>query len=332
MVIIPGKIKPYEIENLLSKIFSNLNSERSDHMNLKHLETFVAVAELRSFTAAARKLYMSQPAVSFQIKSLEEDLQVTLFQRGDKRLSLTPAGRLMYPEAKKMVARYQKIKSGIDGLRDLKIGHLVVGASTTPGEYLLPLLIGGFKKEFPGINVSLRVAGSGQVFQWLRDREIDVCITGSSASGNWVQCRPWVDDHLVLIAAPDHPWAEKGSVAVEEMMKEPFILREAGSGTRRSFEQIIIQGGYDPAGISLAMELGSTRAVITAVQAGLGVGAVSRWAAGDALKLGKVAQIKIPLDMKRTLYLARGRHGLDSAVCGEFMAFVGNENNYSQFL
>lgn len=300
-------------------------------MNLKHLETFVMVAELQSFTAAARKLYMSQPAVSFQIKSLEEDLQITLFNRGDKRLNLTPAGKLMYPEAKKMVIRYQKIKAGIDDLRGLKTGHLVVGASTTPGEYMLPLLIGGFRKKYPGINVSLRVAGSGQVFQWLKDREIDICITGSAASGNWLICKPWIDDELVLIVSPGHPWTKKGSAGIEEMMQEPFILREAGSGTRRSFEQKIIQGGFDPAGLNLCMELGSTRAIITAVQAGLGVSVVSRWAARDALELGRVKRIVIPLDMRRTLYLARSRHSADSSVSDGFLAFINDKNNYPEF-
>ncbi|MCL6610873.1 MAG: LysR family transcriptional regulator [Peptococcaceae bacterium] len=299
-------------------------------MNLKHLETFVTVAELRSFTAAARKLFMSQPAVSFQIKSLEEDLQVTLFQRGEKRLALTEAGRLIYPEAKKMVIRYQKIKSGIDDLRGLKTGHLVAGASTTPGEYLLPLLIGGFRKKYPGIQVTLRVAGSGQVFHWLREREIDIGVTGSAVSGNWLNCRPWLADELVLIAPPDHPWTGRDVIGIEEMVEEPFILREAGSGTRRSFEQIISLAGVDPARINLSMELGSTRAVITAVQAGLGVSVVSGWAARDALDLGKIKRINSPVDMKRTLYLVTGRHSLDSSVADEFLAFIGDEENYGR--
>lgn len=310
-----------------------MRDKRSDFdVNLKHLETFIMVADLLSFTAAARRLYMSQPAVSFQIKSLEEDLQVTLFQRGDKKLALTAAGKLIYPEAKKMVIRYQKIKAGVDDLRGLKTGHLVVGAGTTPGEYLLPLLVGGFRKKHPGISVSLRVAGSGQVFQWLKDREIDIGITGSAVSGNWVSCRPWLEDELVLIAPPDHPWAGRDSVGVEEMLEEPFILREAGSGTRRSFEQKMGERGVDPARISLALELGSTRAVITAVQAGLGVSVVSRWAARDSLDLGKVKEFKTPVDMKRPLYLICGRYSLDSSVAEEFLSFVSDEKNYGKLL
>jgi len=315
----------------MSLIMQNnlINKKRCDiAMNLKHLETFILVAELQSFTAAARRLYMSQPAVSFQIKSLEEDLQVTLLQRGDKKLGLTAAGRLLYPEAKKMVARYQKIRAGIDDLRGFKTGHLVVGASTTPGEYLLPLFIGGFRKKYPGIGISLRVAGSGSVSRWIRDREVDIGVTGSASSGNWLICEPWLKDELVLIAPPGHQWVSGPPVGIEEMMAEPFVLREAGSGTRRSFEHKISAGGFDPARIVVAMELGSTSAVITAVQAGLGVSVVSRWAASSALELGRVFRIPVDLDMTRDLYLVRSRLNADNPVVGEFLDFLRKVENH----
>jgi DNA-binding transcriptional LysR family regulator len=152
-------------------------------MNFKQLEAFIWVAELQSFTKASRQLFMSQPAVSFQIKALEEDLQVTLFQRGDKKVILTEAGRLLYPEAKQMIRHYNRIKAGLDDLKGLKTGHLVVGASTIPGEYLLPVLIGGFKEKYPGIKITLKVAGSGQVGRWVREREIDFGITGLLSTG-----------------------------------------------------------------------------------------------------------------------------------------------------
>ncbi|MFZ5596209.1 MAG: selenium metabolism-associated LysR family transcriptional regulator [Bacillota bacterium] len=291
-------------------------------MNLRHLETFILVADLHSFSAAARKLFMSQPAVSFQIKALEEDLGVSLFYRGDKRLSLTPAGKMIYPEAKKMVMRYQKMRSGINDLKGYKTGHLVVGASSTPGEYLLPLMIGEFRKIYPGITVRLQVAGSSQVFRWIREKEIDVGVTGVKASKNWAFCEPWIEDEMVLIVQPEHPWTEKEAISIDEMLNEPFILREEGSGTRKSFEQKLSQAGVDPAGINIFMELGSTRAVITAVQAGLGVSVVSGLAAGDALELGKIKKVESPVDMRRHIYLAGVRQDGDNPVAGEFMEFL----------
>ncbi|MHB8156936.1 MAG: selenium metabolism-associated LysR family transcriptional regulator [Desulfocucumaceae bacterium] len=291
-------------------------------MNLRHLETFLLVADLQSFTAAARKLYMSQPAVSFQIKSLEEDLGVILFQRGDKRLSLTPAGKLIYPETKKMVARYQKIKLGLDDLKGLKTGHFVAGASTTPGEYLLPLVIGDFRRLYPGITVSLQVAGSAQVFRWVKDGEIDIGVTGTPVSASGIWCEPWIKDDLVLIVPPDHPWVGREDLAIEEIMAEPFILREPGSGTRRSFEKKISEEGMDPARLILSMELGSTRAVITAVQAGLGVGVVSSLAAGDTLLLGKIKKAVPPFNMERNLFLVGRSPGGESQVVNEFLGFI----------
>ncbi|MCL5056886.1 MAG: selenium metabolism-associated LysR family transcriptional regulator [Actinobacteria bacterium] len=292
-------------------------------MNLRQLETFLLVADLQSFTAAARKLFMSQPAVSFQIKSLEEDLQVTLFQRGDKRLSLTPAGRLIYPEAKKMVARYQKIRSGIEDMKGLKTGHLVVGASTTPGEYLMPLIVGEFCKVYPGITISLQVAGSGQVFRWIKDNEIDIGVTGSPATGSGIWCEPWVSDNLVLIVPPGHRWAGRGDLAADELLEEPFVLREPGSGTRRSFEKKLAEKDIDADRIKVSMEISSTRAVITAVQAGLGVAVVSSLAAGDALELGRIKSVPPPFDSARMLYLAGNKQSHESPVTNEFLEYAG---------
>lgn len=280
------------------------------------------VADLQSFTAAARKLFMSQPAVSFQIKSLEEDLQATLFQRGDKKLSLTPAGRMIYPEAKKMVSRYQKIKSGIEDLKGLKTGHLVIGASTTPGEYLVPLMVGEFGKLYPGITVSLQVGGSSQVFRWVKDNEIDIGITGSPATGSGIWCEPWVKDNLVLIVPTGHRWVDRSDLEPGDLLEEPFVLREPGSGTRRSFEKKITERGIDPDRIKVSMEMGSTRAIITAVQAGLGISVVSGLAAEDALSLGRIKSVDPPFEPERILYLAGNRQGSESPVVSEFLNFV----------
>lgn len=206
-------------------------------MNFKQLEAFLWVAELQSFTKAAKQLYMSQPAVSFQIKALEEDLEADLFQRGDKKVILTEAGRLLYPEAKKMLRHYHKIKSGLDDLKGLKTGHLTVGASTIPGEYILPLLIGDFKEAYPGIQITLKVSGSGQVTRWLREREIDLGITGVPVEGDGMECSPWMQDEMVLIVPRNHPWTKSGIIDISELKTAVMILREQGSGTRRTLEK-----------------------------------------------------------------------------------------------
>ncbi|MEW6426007.1 MAG: selenium metabolism-associated LysR family transcriptional regulator [Bacillota bacterium] len=301
-------------------------------MNLRQLEVFLRVAELKSFTRAARQLYMSQPAVSFQIRSLEEELGVKLFWRNEKNVMLTEAGRLLYPEVKQMIGHFYKIKSGLDNLKGLRTGHLEIGASTIPGEYLLPLLIGDFRKKYPGVLVSLRIGGSGEVEKWLANREIDLGFTGIFVAGKEVECLPWIDDRLVLIIPPDHPWGQKKVVDVSELIKEPLILREPGSGTRRAFEDRLAAKNVLLTRGNTAMELGSTRAIITAVQAGLGIGVVSYWAAREPLLLNRVKEILLKdVDLRRKLYVARSQNRLSNYATDVFYNFTFNEDTRRRF-
>lgn len=302
-------------------------------MNFKQLEAFLWVSELQSFTKAARQLYMSQPAVSFQIKALEEDLQVALFQRGDKKVILTEAGRLLYPEAKQMLRHYHKIKAGLDDLKGLKTGHLVVGAGTIPGEYLLPLLIGGFKEKYPGIQIALKVAGSGQVGRWVREREIDMGITGAPVEGEGIDCLPWLQDQLVLIVPPSHPWANMNAINVSDLKNESMIMREQGSGTRRTLEKKLEEHNVALEKIPQGMELGSTRAVITAVEAGLGISIVSRCAVKEALELRRVREVQVVgLDLSRYLYQVRHNHGMGGFAIEAFNSFINDREICGRFL
>jgi len=292
-------------------------------MNLRQLEVFLWVAELKSFTGAAKHLFMSQPAVSFQIRALEEELGVKLFWRNEKNVALTEAGRLLYPEARQMVSHFYKLKSGLDDLKGLRMGRLEIGASTIPGEYVLPLLIGDFRRIYPGIQISLRIGGSGEVEKWLLDREIDLGFTGVFVAGKDVQCLPWIDDRLVLIVPPDHPWGLKKSVELSELIKEPLILREPGSGTRRTFEAKLAGKDITLAQCNVAMELGSTRAIITAVQAGLGVGVVSFWAAQEPLLLERVREAVLKdLNLQRKLYVARNQNWVNNYATDTFFDFI----------
>lgn len=303
-------------------------------MNFKQLEAFLWVAELQSFTKAARQLYISQPAISFQIKALEEDLQAPLFQRGDKRIMLTEAGRVLYPEAKKMLRHYQKIKEGLEDLKGLKTGHLLIGASTIPGEYILPLLIGGFKKKYPGIEITLKVAGSDRVARWIRQREIDLGITGVPFNNEGIECVRWLEDQLVLITPPSHCWANlAGGPDVADLKNETMVLREQGSGTRRTLEKRLEEINIALDTIPCSMELGSTRAVITAVEAGLGVSIVSRYAVREALELGNVVEVPLDgLDLSRSLYRLRHSQSPEGFAVKAFAGFINNIDNCERFL
>jgi DNA-binding transcriptional LysR family regulator len=292
-------------------------------MNLKQLEAFLWVAELQSFTKAARKLYVSQPAVSFQIRALEEDLRVPLFRRSDRKVELTEAGRLFYAEAREMLRHYHRIRERLDELRGLQTGRLEVGASTIPGEYIVPLLLGAFHRRYPGVEVHLKIGGSGQVGRWVREREVDLGIVGVAMREEDLECRAWLPDELVFVVPPDHPWAGATEVPPEALREQPFVMREPGSGTRQSLEAKLQAHGLDVEDLRVVMEVGSTRAVVTAVQAGVGIGVVSRWAVRDLLALGKIQEIRVAgFDPVRHLYVVRRRTGDAGFATAAFAEFI----------
>lgn len=275
-------------------------------MNFKQLEAFIKVADLKSFTLAARQLYMSQPAVSFQIKALEEELQVSLFQRNDRKTTLSEAGQMLYPQAKDILHYYRKMIENLENLKGLRVGKLLIGASTIPGEYVLPLFMGGFRQMYPGIEVALRVGGSGKVVEWVRDKEVALGITGTFIEEEGLECESWISDRLVLIAPGEPYWQNIGEITLQEFTGLPLILRESGSGTRKTIENCLYENGVKIEDCNVIMEFGSTRSVITAVQAGLGVSLVSRWAAREPMALGKVTGVGMSgVDFYRMLYLLR---------------------------
>jgi len=300
-------------------------------MKFKQLETFLGVADRQSFTMAAQQLNISQPAVSFQIKALEDALDVTLFKREDKKMVLTDAGKLIYPEAKQIFMHYQKFKAELDELKGLKKGHVVVGAGTIPGEYLLPLLIGAFKKSYPGIRITLKVSKSGQVERWLLEQEVDLGITGVPVDGEGIDCFPWLQDQLVLIVSPTHPWVNSGAIKISDLKSETMIFCEQGSGTRRFVEQKLAEHNIAAREIPVGLELGSTRAVITAVKAGLGISIVSRYAVRESLKLGLVREVQVAgFDLWRSLYQVRNTRSMGGFAVDAFTSFINNRDVLTQ--
>lgn len=275
-------------------------------INLRQLKAFVAVAEQGSFTKAAKLLYMTQPAVSAQIKALEERLEIQLLERHDKSIALTDAGKLLLIEAGKMLSLYEEFLDALDELKGVRRGRLVIGASTIPGEYLLPQYIGGFKSKYPDIEVVLKIADTGRVVDLLKNRSIHLGIIGAPVKEDNLALTPVAKDELILIAATNHPLAKGKKVQVDGILKTAFVLREPGSGTRMVIERMLAQKGMELSNLQVIMELGSTRAVITAVEAGLGISMVSRLAAKESLQLQKIKEIKVDgWNTERSLYLAR---------------------------
>lgn len=294
-------------------------------INLRQLKAFVAIAEQGSFTKAAKILYMTQPAVSAQIKALEERLEIQLLERHDKNVLLTEAGELLLSEARKMLTLYEELLDAVNELKGVRRGRLIVGASTIPGEYLLPQLIGSFKRQFPKIEVILRIADTGRVVELLENRYIHLGIIGASVKTENLILEPVLNDELILIAAANHPLAKKKKVQLDDILKAAFILREPGSGTRMVIEEMLAHKHLCLGDMQLIMELGSTRAVITAVEAGLGISMVSRLAADEALQLQRIKELKVDgWHTKRSLYLAKNQNRYLSHAAEAFIEHIVN--------
>lgn len=244
-------------------------------MDLHQLRLFQALATTGSFSRAAEICHISQPALWIHIKHLEEELQITLVDRLPRGIRLTDAGKVVVEYSQRIFSTTDDLKTSIDDLRGIKAGRLVMGASTTPGIYLLPGALGRFKQQYPGIELDLRIANTQQVEDWVLNHEVALGIIGQEPLSTDVQTEFYLKDTLVAIVWPEHKWATRKSISITDLAKEPFLAREPGSNTRKTYEEAFRKNGVS---IQIAMELGSTEAIKRAVVAQLGVSIVSPYA------------------------------------------------------
>jgi DNA-binding transcriptional LysR family regulator len=291
----PGRRLPYhEQQRPYWGVEGTRRPEAPTGMNISQLRAFVEVVERGSFSAAAKALAVSQPAVTMQIQGLEADLGATLLERRYRKVDLTDAGRALLPTARDVIAKLDVVRAEIGRLSDTVGGHLELAVSTTPGQYILPRLLGSFLREYPDVTVSLRVYDTAGVVERVESGEAHFGMTGARIPRTKVAYEEMGADRLLMICPPDSPLASRAGVALAEIAEYPFIVRESGSGTRMVFEAALRGGGIDPGDLHVIMELGTSEAIVTAVEGGMGVGVVSHWMADKALALGTVGQIDTP--------------------------------------
>ncbi|KJS19148.1 MAG: hypothetical protein VR72_19170 [Clostridiaceae bacterium BRH_c20a] len=257
------------------------------------IRVFLAVAEKRNFSKAAKSLFLTQPAVSFQIQMLEQYYGTVLFDRVNRNITLTAAGELLLRYAQDLSILQANLEKEMQELTGTIKGRLMLGASTTIGEYVLPYLVGRFKKQFPEVDVSLVVANTEDIETSIINTTLDVALVEGPVNGKDLNTEKFLDDELVLITQIDHPWVNNKRISVFELNQYPFITREKGSGTRHIMENAFRKVGFDLNNLNIIMELGSTTAIKAAVASGLGVSIISEWAAKDSVKLNKLATIAI---------------------------------------
>jgi DNA-binding transcriptional LysR family regulator len=288
----------------------------------RRLQVFHTVARLLSFTKAAETLHMTQPAVTFQIRQLEEHFNTRLFDRTHNRISLTAAGQRVFDYAEKIIALYGEMDSRVRELTGDVSGILIIGASTTIAEYVLPGLLGEFQSRYKDVNVRLSVSNSLGIVHMVENNTVDVGIVEAPVTNKNLAVEVCWHDELMFICPPGHPFAKKASITPQEIMDLPFLCREEGSGTREVINEYLEENKVSAHDLHVCMEFGSPEAIKSAVEAGLGVSIVSRATVGKELKLGTLVALPLNPVLKRPFSFVHQRQKFRLHAVDEFMNFA----------
>lgn len=301
-------------------------------LNFHQLHIFHTVAERGSFSAAAQTLYMTQPAVTMQVQSLEEYFGTKLFMRSTKKIELTEAGKVLLPYAKKSIDLIRDTDLVMTSFTKELKGRLMLGASLTIGESILPRWLGPFGKEFPNIGISMKVMNTAHLIEEIETHQLNFAIIEAPIQHPDMHIEAVMEDELVLVVPSDHPLNELKELELGDVLQYPFILREKGSGTRQVMEDKLIENGYDPLQLKIVMELGSTGAIKSAVEAGLGISFLSVSSVKHEVALGLVKTLPIQhITFKRKFYSIYLKSSLLPISAVTFLNFL-RERDLRQWL
>jgi DNA-binding transcriptional LysR family regulator len=289
------------------------------------IRVFRAVAQHLNFSRAAEELLLTQPAVTQQIKALEDELGVPLFDRSGGHITLTPGGAVLLPLAEKMKTLSDEAISAVAGAYGQQAGEISIGASQTIGQYLLPTFIAGFVKTNPRVRVKARSGNTDQVLEALVARDIQLALIEGPEQRKDIHIEPFMEDHMVLVVPAAHEWANH-EIHLEDLKGQPLLMREFGSGSRRVVEQALASAGLKAKDLTISMELDSTEGLLNAVEAGLGVTFVSRWAIRNQLSLGtlKLARVQ-DLKLARRFSMAYPAGPEPTGSVGAFRSFLRSQ-------
>ncbi|SIS45705.1 LysR family transcriptional regulator [Salimicrobium salexigens] len=254
------------------------------------LEVFVTVAELENFSRAAERLHMTQPAVSQYIKVLEKSMDARLFDRSNKYVRLTQAGKIVYHHAKEIIGLYTSMHALIDDLTNKASGTISIGASYTYGEYVLPEVLKRLKEEALEITPSVTIGNTKEICKLISDYRLDIGIVEGEVKDENITVEPFETDELYVVSSPELLTLREGNFSPEELEGKTWIVREEGSGTRRISEKFFSSVGIRPVS---RLEFGSTQLIKEAVEAGLGITLLSRWTFKKEVKAGDLAIVNV---------------------------------------
>lgn len=290
-------------------------------MNLNHLKAFIKVVETKSFKDAAKQLSVSQPAITQRIQLLEAHFDTKLLRKDSSGFRLTPQGESVYNASKEILYTWDELENKL--FSPAPFGKLLVGASTIPSEYILPGLIKNFRRSFSQVSIRMKIAGSHQVMKWLLSQEIDVAITGALKEHPNIYTIPIVVDKLQIIAPVD---CNVSAEQFSDLLDSDWIVRETDSNTRHVFEKALVEKGFTINSLNIAAEMGSTEAVIAAVEENLGIAMISSLASQKAVKYRNVKIIEISdFHITRNFYLSCLKDHLHQPLVSSFITFVKNK-------
>lgn len=282
---------------------------------LRQLEIFVAISRTANVSRAAEALSLSQSATSTALSELERQFDLQLFDRVGKSLRINETGQQLLPHAVELLDRAAEIENLLKG--HAGFGYMKIGATLTVGNYLATILVAKFLQEHPESRIQLQVHNTGTIVQQIANHELDLGLIEGDCNHPDIEVQPWIADELVVFCAPNHPLANHPKVTLEQLLLEPWILREKGSGTRETFDRAW-HGQH--AKLKIRLELEHTEAIKRAVESGLGIGCISRLALKDAFRRGSLVPIATPsLDLSRFFYFLWHKQKYQTTGMREFL-------------
>jgi DNA-binding transcriptional LysR family regulator len=305
-------------------IFSVVERKKPLQIDFRHLETFCRVASLKSFSKAAEDLFLTQPTVSGHILSLEQSLSLRLFDRTSREVRPTKAGEVFLKYASNILSSRKDLLNALSEFSQGIRGELFLGASTIPGEYILPGLVGDFKKEHPHFILSLKIADTKEIIQDVLQDHVEFGMIGAKLNHPSLHFEKYEEDEIIVVASSGHPLARKKRVDVEELLGEPWIIREEGSGTQMAVEKALRKKGKSLKQFNVVMKMGSTSSVKEGVKAKLGLAFISRRATEEELNRGPLSRIDVEgIDaISRQIYIVFHRGRTLSPIGTGFLRFL----------
>src|SRR5918994_5726944 len=291
-------------------------------MDTRQLAAFCAVVEKRSFSQAAERLGVTQPAVSLQVRALEERLGQRLIDRSGRRVEPTEAGRRLYRNAQRLLELERQLVEDVRGDGGVLKGRLGIGASTGPGAHLVPLLLCEFQREHPDLRIALSIADTHAVIEQVAERELELGIVGALRRHRALEFEPLVVDQIVLAVPPDHQ-AAGGEIGLDELRRETIIVMQEGAGVRQVVDDELRRAGLRLRGHETRLELGLQESVKSAVAAGYGVAFISRSAIEGELAAGTLAAARVSgIEPTRQIYVVRAKGRKPSRAAAAFLDFA----------